>query len=450
MKIIIVGAGKVGATLVESFINENHDLVIVDNDVKTVESVVNKFDVKGIVGGGCERDILLEAGVDKADFFISTTSRDEMNILCCVLAKKLGARYTVARVRDPEYFKEVDNMKESLALDLAFNPEYRTAVEIAQILKFPSALSFEKFAGGKVNLLEFRIDKDNPIIGKTIMDIRKEYRFNVLFAMVKRGEEVFIPHGDFIIKKEDHIHIMGVESEIAGFCKKLRIFKPSAKSVFIIGGGKICYYLAKKLTDANVNVKILENDEKRCVELSKELRIADILCGDGTDQEVLSEEKLEHSDACVTLTGMDEENVIISLFAKQQGVGKVITKIDRPSVKEMVKKFGLDTVVSPRNIIANHILRFVRAHQADSGKGVNSLYKFYGKIEALEFTVDDEFPCRNVSIKDLKIKKSILICGIVREGQFILPTGDSCFLTGDKVLVVTPYERLTGLKQILR
>ncbi len=450
MNIIIVGAGKIGTALVENFINENHDLVIVDNNVKTVESIVNKYDVKGIVGGGCERDVLIDAGIDKADFFIATTSRDEMNILCCVLAKKLGAKYTIARVRDPEYFKEVDNMKETLSLDLAFNPEYRTAIEIAEILKFPSALSFEKFAGGKVNLLEFHIEKDNPIVGKSVMEIRKEYRYNVLFAMVKRGEEIYIPHGDFIIKKDDHIHIMGVESEISNFCKKLRIFKPSAKSVFIIGGGKICYYLAEKLMGSNVNVKILEQDEKRCKELSEELRSATILFGDGTDQEVLMEEKLENSDACVTLTGMDEENVIISLFAKQQGVSKVITKIDRPSVKEMVKKFGLDTVASPRNIIANHLLRFVRAHQVEAGKGVNSLYRFYDQIEALEFTIDDSFQEKNITIKDLKIKQSILICGIVRDGEFILPAGDSCFMTGDKVLLVTPYGHFTDINQILR
>ncbi len=450
MNIIIVGAGKVGGTLVENFIIENHDVVIVDTDVKTVENIVNKYDVKGIVGGGCERSILQDAGVGKADFFIATTSRDEMNILCCVLAKKLGARYTIARVRDPEYFKEVENMRETLSLDLAFNPEYRTAVEIAQILKFPSALSFESFANGMVNLLEFHVEKDNPIVGKTVMDIRKEYRFKVLFAMVSRGEEVFIPHGDFVIKKDDHIHVMGVESEIANFCKKLHIFKPSAKSVFIIGGGKICYYLAQKLLSSNVSVKIVEQDEKRCVELSEGLRSANVLLADGTDQEMLSEEKLENSNACVTLTGMDEENVIISLYAKQQGVEKVITKIDRPSVKEMVKKFGLDTVVSPRNIIANHLLRFVRAHQPDSETGIKTLYKLNDKVETLEFTVDENFAGNNVCLKDLKIKQNILICGIVRDGEFILPTGESSFNSGDRVLVATAVKHITKLAQILR
>lgn len=450
MNIVIVGAGKVGGTLVENFIKENHDIVIVDTNVKTVESVVNKYDVKGIVGGGCERSVLQEAGVGKADFFIATTSRDELNILSCVLAKKMGARYTVARVRDPEYFKEVENMRETLALDLAFNPEYRTAVEIAQILKFPSALSFESFAKGKVKMLEFHIENGNPIVGKTVMNISKEYRFKVLFAMVSRGEDVFIPHGDFVIKKDDRIFVIGVETEIANFCKKLHIFKPSAKSVFIIGGGKICFYLAQELIDSNIGVKIIEQDEKRCAELSEELRCANVLLADGTDQEVLNEEKLENNDACVTLTGMDEENVIISLYAKQQGVGKVITKIDRPSVREMVKKFGLDTVVSPRSIIANHLLRFVRAHQTDSGEEIKSLYKLNDKAEAIEFTVEETFVGRNVCLKDLKIRQNILICGIVRDGEFILPTGESSFSTGDRVLVATAVKHITSLAQILR
>jgi len=450
MNLVIVGAGKVGSTLVESFVNENHDIVVVDVNANTVGNVVNRYDVKGIIGGGLERSVLLDAGVDKADFLIACTSRDEMNILCCVLGKKLGAKRTIARVRDPEYFKEMENMKEDLGLDFFFNPEYRAAAEISKVLKFPSALNVENFADGKVNMVEFHIEKGNPIIGKSLKDVSKEYGNKFLIGIVYRGGEAFIPRGDFVIEEGDNIHIIASESEIASFSKRLKIFKPRAKAVFIVGGGKIAYYLAQDLLSAGVDVKIVESDLSRAEELSVSLPKATVICGDGTEQELLNEESLKSNDACVTLTGVDEENVIISLFAKQKGVSKVITKVDRTSVFDMVKIFGLDTVVSPRTAIANHIIRFVRAHQADSGSGINTLYKFHDKVEALEFDVNENFGGLDVPLKELQIKRNVLIGGIVRGGVFILPDGSSELKVGDKVIVVTAVRQITALGQILR
>ena len=442
--------GKVGTTLVENFAEENHDLVAIDVNMKSVDKIVNRFDVRGLVGSGCEREVLIDAEVDKTDFFVACTSRDELNIICCILAKKLGAKHTVARVRDPEYFREMDNIKDVLGLDLAFNPEYRTAYEIANVLHFPSANSVETFSSTNVRMVEFEITEGNPIIGKSVMDIVKEYQCKLLFAVVKRGESVFIPRGDFVISQDDIVHIFASESEIAKFSKKLHIFKPRAKSVFIVGGGKIAYYLASLLIGKGFSVKILEKDQARCKELSETLPAATILCGDGTDQNVLKEEDLDNADACVTLTGVDEENVIISLYATQQNLGKVITKVDRHAIIKMVGSIGLDTVLCPRDIIANHIIRFVRAHQGDSDAGINTYYKIHGQVEVLEFTVTNSFSETGKTLRELLLKDGILIGGVIRKGEFILPGGDTSFLMGDKVLVVTAQKQITDLTQILR
>ena len=450
MKIVVVGVGKVGVTLVANFVKEGHDVVVVDHDEKQVDYIVNHYDANGIVGGGLERSVLLEAGVDAADFLIACTSRDELNILCCVLAKKLGVKKTIARVRDPQLFAEIDSMREYLGLDLAFNPELQTALEIAQVLKFPSAKSVDSFADGKALMVEFDIGRDNPIIGKSLMQISVEYGYKLLFCMIKRGDKVFIPRGDFTIEKHDAVYIIAKESELAAFCKKLKIFKPRAKSVFIIGGGKIAYYLAKELLESGVAVKILEADRNRCEELADELGGATVLFGDGTDQAILDEEGLKDSDGCVTLTGMDEENVIISLYAQQKSVDKIITKVDRISVSSMVKKLGLDTVLSPQAVIANRIIMFIRAAQTEFSEKIDALYILNDKVEALEFTVGDDFDRQDEPLSNLKIKKDVLVGGIVRDGEYIFPSGDTCIHRGDKLIVVTTLKQINGLSDIFR
>ena len=450
MNLLIVGAGKVGSTLVQNFLKEQHDIVVVDKNAEVLAGVVNRYDVQGVVGGGIERNTLIEAGVQDTDFFIACTPRDEINILACVLAKKLGAKKTIARVRDPEFFNEMDNMKNEVGLDYFFNPERRTAVEIEQLLKFPSAIHVESFAKGRAFMVEFKIDEKNPLADKTLIHIAKEYQCKVLIALVRRGGKVMIPRGDFVIKAGDDVHILAPETEILAFYKKIKMFKPRAKSVFVTGGGKIAYYLAKDLIEDGVDVKIIENNQQRAEELATELPKATVILGDATEHELLDEEALKNSDACVTLTGIDEENVIISLYAQSKGVNKVITKVDRSSVNDMVKKLGLDSVVSPKEAIANHIIRFIRAHQADSGSGINTMYKFHDKVEALEFTVGEDFEGLNVSIKKLKIKHNILVGGIVRGDEYIIPTGESCFEKGDKVIVITAVKSITELSQILR
>ena len=450
MDIVIVGSGKVGETLIGDLVHENHDVTIIDVEDDVINAVVNHYDVRGIVGSGLDRRVLIQAGVDKTDLLIACTSRDETNILCCVLAKKIGAHRTIARVRDPQYFYEMENMRKDLGLDYSFNPELATAFEIEQVLKFPSALSVERFAGGRARMAEFEITKENPLVGKNLRQISGEYTNNILIGVVKRGDKIIIPHGDYVVESGDLIHIIADEQELASFCKQLKIFRRRAKSVFIVGGGKITLYLAQELLKSGVSVKIVEKDKDRADELSELLPQATVLIGDGTYQDVLEEENLKGNDACVTLTGMDEENVMISLYAKKSGVYKIVTKIDRPSVLKLVNMLGLGTVVTPRNVIANHIVRFVRAYSTVKDEGANTLYRIGERAEALEFTVVESFKGIGVPLKDLTLKKSVLIGGIVRGNEFILPSGDSALHVGDRVIVVSEAKQFTKLSQILK
>ena len=450
MNIGIIGAGKVGETLTDCLVSEGHDIVVIDRDEKRITEVVNKYPANGIYGVGLSRSVMEEAGVSNADFVISCTSQDEVNILCSVLAKKLGAKRTIARVRDPQYFIELENLKGELGLDLIFNPDRRAAHDVAEVLNFPSARSVDSFADGKAAMAEFEISKNNPIAGKTVKEISSAYGLNVLFGMVRRGDDVFIPRGDFMIKDGDFVYVIATEAQIAAFCKKIKMFKPRAKSVFIVGGGKIGFYLAKMLSERGASVKIIEKDLERCEFLSQNLPYVTVIHGDGTNLGVLNEEDFKSMDAVVTLTGMDEENVIISLYAKREKIEKVVTKVNRNSISEMVKTLGLDTVVSPRRSIANHILRFVRAHLADSKAGLNALYKLYGKAEASEFTVTARYPFEGKPLSSYSIRRDVLIGGIVRDGEFIVPKGDTALTVGDRVIVVSATKRINALEGILK
>ncbi len=449
MKIVILGVGKVGDTLVKNLTKENHDIVIVDQNAEIVNKIVNRYDVKGIIGSGIERDVLSNAEVSTANLFIACTSRDEINVLTCVLAKKLGAERTVARVRDPELFKEMGNMTDVFGLDLVFNPEYRTAMEIAQILKFPSAKNVERFANGKALMIEFPILKGNPIIGKSLIEIA-EYGYKILFAMVERGDDVIIPRGDYVVQENDNVHIIATESEMTAFCKKLKIFKPRSKSVFIVGGGRVCYYLSTELAKSGTSVKIMENDFNRCKFLSEVLPKADVVNSDATDQQGLEEENFKGADACVVLTGSDETNVIVSLYAVKNKLQKVITKIANENVIDMVENLGLDSVVSPKTVIANHILRYVRSTNVFASDVINKLYKLNEKVEALEFIVNDNFVYSGKKLKDLKLRSNTLIGGIVRDSEFILPSGESEISVGDTVIVVTAKNQIGDFLEIFR
>ena len=450
MKVVIVGIGLTGNALAIRLLNEKHDVTVVDENFDTVEALVTSSDVKGVVGSCLDRNILADAEVDKADCFFACTLRDELNIISCVLAKKMGAKHTVARVRDPKYFNSLEDLKDELGVDMMFNPEYRTAMEIAQVLKFPSAISADTFASGKVTLTEIRIAEDSPIAGLSVMEVAKKAEGKLLIAVVSRGDKVYIPKGDFILQAGDYIHLASAEKELLEFSKKIKMFKQRARSVLIVGGGRITYYLAKELLDMGVSVKIIEINEDRCRELDEELTYATVICADGTDTAVLNEEGIRDVDAIIAITGMDEENAVISLYASSLGNKKIITEIVSQPLRKMVQKLGLDTVISPHEVISDLLVRFVRAHQVGEGIGINSLYRIHDKAEAIEFTVEGDFKGLGVPLRDLKLKNNVLLCGLVHDGTFILPSGETVLSEHDKVLVVTGVKQVTELNQILR
>ena len=450
MKVVIVGIGKIGEPLATRLLKEKHDVTVVDEDYQRVDDIVNRSDVKGVVGNCLERHILSEAEVDKADFFFACTPRDELNILSAVLAKKMGAKRVVARVRDPKYLSSLESLKDELGVDMIFNPEYRTALEIRQILKFPSAISADSFASGKVSLTEFRISEDSPIRDMTVMDAARTAGGRMLFAVVSRDNKVYIPNGDFVLQANDLVHIAAEEKDLLELSKKINLFRQKAKSVVILGGGRIAYYLAKELIADGVKVKIIEIDEERCRELDADLGKATVICADGTETDVLEEEGIRSVDALVAMTGRDEENAVISLYASSLGHLKVVPMITATPLAKMVRKLGLDSVIAPHEVIADQLVRFVRANQVDEGEGINALYRIHDKAEAIEFTVQPDFPGIGIPLKSLKLKNNVLLCGVVREGEFILPSGDTALAVHDKVLVVTGVKQVTELDQILK
>ncbi len=450
MRIIIMGLGKLGITLTEQIADEGHDVTIIDKNSKLVENTVNHFDVMGVVGSGADAAIQQDAAVDKSDFFIATTGSDELNILACLISRRLGARQTIARVRNPEYSRRRDFLRHELGISMLVNPELDTAHEISRIIQFPSAMKVEKFAKGRVDIAEIAIKAQNPLCGHYIRDINSKFRSNVLVCAVIRGNKALIPTGDFVFREGDRVTLTASHSELSALFKTLGILKKRVKSVMVIGGGKIAYYLAEQLGRIGISVKIIDNDRDRCRELAEKLPKAAIVLADGSDSDVLTEEGLDGMDACVTLTGIDEENMIISLFASGSQVGKVITKINRPSLVKMFAAMGQESIISPRYIAAANILSYLRACSNSGGSHVCTMYKIADNmVEAIEFTAAENFGAFGVPLKKLALKSGILIGCIIRDNKVIFPHGDNTIELQDSVVVITTNQALSDLRDIL-
>ncbi|MBR5236654.1 MAG: Trk system potassium transporter TrkA [Clostridia bacterium] len=441
MKIIIVGDGKVGMTLTEFLSQEGYDITVIDHNPKVVNHVINTYDVMAINGNGASYDILVEAGAARADLLIAATSSDELNILSCLMAKKIGAKNTIARVRNPEYAQQLVFLREELGLSMVVNPELEAAREISRILRFPTAIKLDCFSKGRVDLAEIKLPERGHLAGQRLCELYRICKEKILVCAVQREERVIIPDGNFVLAAGDKIHITGTHAALASFFKAIGMFKEKSKHVMIIGGGKISYYLAHQMLDIGVDIKIIEKDEARCLELSDRLPRATVICGDGTDQDTLIEEGLASSDACVVLTGIDEENIVVSLYAQSLGIAKVITKIDRISFTDMVESVGIDSFVSPKTITANRIIRYVRAMQASGEHSVKTLYKIVNnQAEALEFLIPQDCTYTNIPLKDLPTRKGILFASIIRRGRVIIPGGDDHLEAGDSVIVIAVAE----------
>ncbi len=450
MNIVIVGDGKVGATLVEHLSMEGHDVVVIDRNQKIVEQLVNSYDVMGICGNGANCEIQLEAGVDNSDLFIAVTSSDELNILSCLMAKKAGAAHTIARVRDPDYLNQLPFFKDALGLSMVVNPEYDAANEIAKVLRFPNAINIETFYRGHVDLVEIKIDEANPLCNMQLIDIFNKFGIKILVCAVQRKNEVIIPRGDFVFKSGDRIHITAPRGILVEFMKKLKIYKHRTKDIMIIGGGKMGYYLALQLCETGgYNVKIIEIDEKRCEKLCELLPNADIIHGDGTDRSILLEQGLENQDAFITLTTIDEENIIASMYASSLGVSKTVAKVNRVSY-EVLESIGIDSAISSKSIAANRIIGYARALE-NSGEesSVRTLYKLVGgQVEALEFKIETGFSDIGIPLRDLSLKKDTLIACIIRNHKVIYPGGNDCIELDDRVIIVTKSNHISSINEI--
>lgn len=452
MKIIVLGAGKVGKTLIKHMSNEDHDIIVVDQNATKVEEVVNQFDVIGVVGNGGSYDILMEAGAQDANLIICVTTSDELNILAGLMAKKIGTKHTIARVRNPDYSSQRDFMRNQLGFSMIVNPELEAASEIRRVLSFPSAVKVDTFSRGKVELAEFFVEDHSRLNGVELSQLHKITKTNILVCAVSHNEDVIIPDGNYVIKPGDHLYITGTHRDLSRFCLDIGVITTRIKNVIIVGGGKIAYYLSKQLSTQGIKVKIIEKDKNRCQVLAEKLPYVTIIHGDGSDDELLNEEGIENTDAVLALTGLDEENIVISLSAKSLYHKKTIAKITRMNYAGLSDVLKVDSIVAPKKIVASQIIRYVRAKMnKDNDSSVKTLYKIVdGEVEAIEFKVTEQFKYLHKTLNEMKIKEHVLVAAIIRENEVIVPKGNTTMELNDYVIIVSRGEIMKSLNDILR
>lgn len=452
MNIIILGCGKVGRKLTERLCAEkDHNITVVDVRYNVVQSLTNTYDIMGICGSGTNVDTLVEAGIEDADIFIAVTGNDEINLIACLTAKKLGGCKTIARVKKSEYSKSLGLIKEELGLELLINPDRIAAREIARILRFPTAIQIDTFAKGRVEILKFKIPSASPLDGIKVMDIVGKLKCDVLVCGVEREGNAFIPDGNSTLQSGDLISIVASLKSANSFFKKININTNSVKDAVIVGGGNIAFFLASILIENGINVKIIEKDVNRCNELCQLLPKARVIIGDGTDSSLLAEEGITKAESFISLTTIDEENILLSLFAKTKSKAKVVTKINRLRYDTVIDDMDLGTVVYPKDIAAEYIVRFVRAKNNSIGSNIETMHFILeGKAEALEFRISEDSPLANIALEDMKLKKNLIVACINRKGHVIIPRGKDVFLPGDTVIIVTQNSGFDDIADIIK
>ena len=451
MKIVIIGDGKVGYKLAEHLSQDNYDVVLIDNNEEKLKEAINNLDINCFAGDGVSAEVQAEAGVPESDLVIACASTDELNMLSCLIAKRLGAKHTIARVRNPIYYQQIDILKEDLRLSMVINPEFAVANEIARNLIFPDASKVETFVKGRIELVEVPVREGNPMIGYKLADIYSKFQIKILICAIQRGKEVYIPDGEFVIQEGDKLHIAATHREIEQFFSKLGNGKRRVRNVLICGGGRVGFYLAKKLCSMGMEVKIIEHNHERCEDLCEELPKVTVIYGDATDHDLLLEEGVREADALIALTGVDEENIIMGLFAKKQGVRKIIAKVNEDSRAQMVEGLGIDSIVSSKSATVDAIFSYVRARQNSlASANIESMYRLVDdRVEALEFVIRQETKYTNIPLKDLKTKPNNLIACIGRKRQMIIPSGNDSIQVGDTVVVITKSKKVQDITDIL-
>lgn len=451
MQIIVVGCGNVGSTLTEQLSKEGHNIVVIDQKNDRLKQVTESCDVMGVLGNGASYSVQMEAGIETSDLLIAVTDSDELNLLCCLIAKKAGGCHTIARVRNPVYNREADFIKEELGLSMVINPELAAAAAIARLLKFPSAIEVDTFAKGRVELSKFKLQHDNILVDCTLKEISSRIHCDVLICAVERGEEVIIPDGNFTLREKDIISVVASPRNILQFFKKMGLATSRVKDAMIVGGGSTSYYLAKMLLAMGIHIKIIERDARRCDELCELLPQASIINGDGTDRSVLMEEGIERTQAFITMTNLDEENIMLSLFAKTVSKAKLVTRVHRIAYDELIGSLDVGSIIYPRYTTAENIVGYVRAMSNSLGSNVETLYRIIGnKAEALEFWIKEKSPVVGIPLQQLNLKPNILIACINHKGTIITPGGQDMIQVGDTVVVITTNTGLHDVRDILR
>lgn len=451
LHIIIVGCGKVGATLTEKLCAEGHEITVIDKNPDKLQSVSNLYDVMGILGNGASYSVQMEAGIESADLLVAVTDSDELNLLCCTVARRVAKCSAIARVRTPDYVDDTAYFLKELGLAMIINPELESANEIARVLFLPTALEVNTFAHGQAEMIKIKLPDNSVIDGQSIVNITKENSFGILVCAVERKGQVFIPSGNFVLHSGDLISFTASRENARAFLRKIGFDTHQVHNTMIIGGSKASYYLAKQLLSVGIQVKIIESDRERCEELSELLPDAIIINGNGTDGELLKEEGIETIDSFVPLTGIDEENVMLTLHARQISKAKVITKVNRLTFKNVINTLDLGSVIYPRLITSEAIIAYVRAKKASLNSNIETLYHMFdSQAEAIEFTIDKENNVTNKPLMELDLKDNLLITLINRNGKIIIPSGNSIIRKGDSVVVFTTHTGFKSIEDILK
>lgn len=451
LKIIIVGCGKVGANLVDQLSKEGHDITVIDKKAEKIQDITNTYDVMGLVGNGASYSTQMEAGIEETDLIIAVTDSDELNLLCCTVAKRVGKCAAIARVRTPDYSEETGYLREQLGLALIINPELEAAREVARILYLPTALEVNSFAHGQAELVKFKVPEGNLLNGLSLAYLGKNITNDILICAVERNGEVYMPNGDFVLHSGDVVSFVSERHIARDFLKQIGLATRQVKDTMIIGASKAAYYLAKELLNMGISVKIIEKEKENCESLSVKLPKAIIINGDGTDPDILKEEGIETVQSFIPLTGIDEENIMLTLYAKQVSKAKVVTKINRVNYKQVINNLDLGSLVYPKYITSEAIIAYVRAKKNSMGSNIETLYHMFdSRVEAIEFIVEENSKVSGVPIKDLKLKKDVLISFINRNGHIIIPTGNDEIEDGDTVMIVTKNTGFTGIDDIVR
>lgn len=450
MKIIVVGAGKVGYSVAKILSEEGHDITVIDRNPETITHLSNELDVICVEGSATNHETLLGAGAAEADLLMAATQQDEVNMVCGITARKLGTKHVIARIRDTEYLRQTEFLREVLGLSITINPEYECAKEIARILRFPSAARVDTFSKGSVEIVEHRVREHGKLDGMQLKDLSSVCGAKVLVSVVERGGEAVIPNGEFTLHAGDRLSITGATKELRKFFMAMGQYKKPVRNVMIMGGSRIAVYLTRLLQESGIGVSVIDRSPERCEHLCDILPGANIVCGDATRSEVLLEEGIRTTDAFVALTGDDGDNIITSLYAKKRAVGSIVTKVNREHFTEILESSDLDCIVTPKELVAQQLARYVRAMHDSMGSSMETLYRLAdGKVEALEFRVTEGAACIGIPLKSLKLKPNVLVCAVIRGDRSIIPDGETTICAGDHAIIVSSAGKLKTIDGIV-